>query len=156
MRHVRKLLAVVMLFSTVMLLSACGGKEQSVTYYNKLEQEGVILEEWITLHAKGDKVESVGDTMIIDYSSLDAATQETMVTIYDQMLEAYKAIEGVECTGGAEEGQYTIDFYFAAEKEILDTLSEQGLFAVEGSTEGISLKASQQTLEGSGYTVAER
>lgn len=156
MKHLRKLMAMVMLLTTVMLLAACGGKEETVTYYNKLDQDGVIIEEWMTLHAKGDNVYRIGDTLIIDYSSHDAATQEVMAQLYDEMAGMYQAVEGVDCTGEASEGSYTLSFSFEVSKEILSELSANNLFDVEEGAEGISLKATKAQLESDGYTISER
>lgn len=154
MNKLKKFISLLMLLTMVMMLSACGG-EKVVTYYNKLEQEGVIIEEWMTLHAKGDKVERIADTLIVNYSTLDAEIQQAMVGVYDEMVGMYQKIEGVECTGEPEEGQYTIFFTFETKKEILDALAANGLFEVEEGTEVISLKATEAKLTQDGYVVNE-
>ncbi|MBQ9991157.1 MAG: DUF1307 domain-containing protein [Lachnospiraceae bacterium] len=156
MKHLRRLLVAAMLFATVMMLSACGNKEETVTYYNKLEEEGVIIEEWMTLYAKGDEVYRIGDTMIVDYSSHDEATQEMMTELYTGLADAYKAVEGVECTGEEGEGSYTISFSFEVSKDTLSALSENGLFEVSEGAEAVSLKATKTQLETNGYTVSEK
>lgn len=154
MNKMKKFISVLMLMTMVLMLSACGG-EKVVTYYAKMEEEGIIVEEWMTLHAKGDKVERIGDTLIIDYSTFDAEIQQAMVEAYDEMVSMYQAIEGVECTGEKEEGQYTISFTFETKKEILDALAANNLFEVEEGTEVVSLKATEAQLTSDGYVVTE-
>ena len=91
----------------------------------------------------------------MDMSGFDEATQEQMNTAYDAMVEQYKAVEGVECTGSAGTGTYTISITIDATGDAVETLASQGLLEIEGNGSKLSLKATGESLEAGGYTKVE-
>ena len=70
-------------------------------------------------------------------------------------MEAYKAVEGVSCSGELADGVYTITIDFELKGDTVAKLAEQGLLEVEGSAKGISLKRTEESLAATGYTLVE-
>ena len=151
----KKIVSVVMVLCMTLALAACGGKEQSVSYRSEQEQGGQKLVDTMTLEAKGDKIVKITESIEVDMSEFDEATQEQMNTAYDAMVEQYKAVEGVECTGSAGTGTYTISITIDATGDAVETLASQGLLEIEGNGSKLSLKATGESLEAGGYTKVE-
>ena len=151
----KKIVSVVMVLCMTLALAACGGKEQTVSYKMEQEQSGLMMSDTMTLDAKGDKVVKITEVIDVDMSGFDEATQGQMTTTYDAMVEQYAAVEGVECTGSAGTGTYTISITIDATGDAVEKLAEQDLLAIEGNGSKLSLKATGESLEGSGYTKVE-
>lgn len=151
----KKILSVVMIFCMTLALAACGGKEQKASYQMEQEESGLKLTDTMTLDAKGDKVVKITEVIDVDMSGFDEATQAAMVSQYDTMVGQYAAVEGVECTGSAGTGTYSITITIDATGDAVEELAAQGLLAIEGNGSRLSLKATGEALEGSGYTKVE-
>lgn len=151
----KKIVSVVMVLCMTLALAACGGKEQTVSYQMEQEQSGLKMTDTMTLDAKGDKVVKITEVIDMDMSGFDEATQEQMSVAYDAMVEQYAAVEGVECTGSAGTGTYSITITIDATGDAVEQLAEQGLLAIEGNGSRLSLKATGEALEGSGYSKVE-
>ena len=125
----------IVLLAAALTLGACGGQKQSVVY--TLEQE---------------KME---ETISMDMAAFDEDTQKLMVEAYDSLVESYQAVDGVECTGTTTDSVYTIQIAIDTSGDTVAKLAEQGLLQVEGSTDGLSLEKTGQSLEAGGYTKTE-
>ncbi len=75
-----------------------------------------------------------------------------MTEAYDSLVESYQAVDGVECTGSAADGVYTIAITIDTTGDAVSKLAEQGLLQVDGGTNGISLEKTGEALEAGGYT----
>lgn len=151
----KKLAALTMTVIMALSLMACGGKAQSATYTLEQENEGLKMTDTMKLDAKGDTVQKLEETITMDMTSYDEDTQTLLVQAYDTLVESYQAVDGVECTGGAANGVYTIQIAIDATGDAVSKLAEQGLLQVEGDTNGISFQKTGASLEESGYTKAE-
>ncbi|MCI8861257.1 MAG: DUF1307 domain-containing protein [Lachnospiraceae bacterium] len=151
----KKIVSVVMVLCMTLALAACGGKEQTVSYRSEQEQGGQKLVDTMTLEAKGDKIVKITESIEVDMSEFDEATQEQAAAIYDALVEQYAAVEGVECTGSAGTGTYTISITIDATGDAVEKLAEQDLLAIEGNGSKLSLKATGESLEAGGYTKVE-
>ena len=151
----KKILSVVMVLCMTLALAACGGKEQTVSYRSEQEQGGQKLVDTMTLEAKGDKIVKITESIEVDMSEFDEAAQEQAAAIYDALVEQYAAVEGVECTGSAGTGTYTISITIDATGDAVEKLAEQDLLAIEGNGSKLSLKATGESLEAGGYTKVE-
>ena len=151
----KKIVSVVMVLCMTLALAACGGKEQTVSYRSEQEQGGQKLVDTMTLEAKGDKIVKITESIEVDMSEFDEATQEQAAAIYDALVEQYAAVEGVECTGSAGTGTYTISITIDATGDAVEKLAEQDLLAIEGNGSKLSLKATRESLEAGGYTKVE-
>ena len=109
----------------------------------------------MTLNAKGDKVVKITESIEMDMSGFDEATQEQMTVMYDALVEQYAAVEGVECSGSAGTGTYTLSITIDATGDAVETLASQGLLEIEGNGSKLSLKATGESLEAGGYTKVE-
>ena len=151
----KKIVSVVMILCMTLALAACGGKEQTVSYRSEQEQSGLKMVDTMTLDAKGDKVVKITEVIEMDMTSFDEATQEQMNAAYDALAEQYAAVEGVECTGTAGSGTYTISITIDATGDAVETLAEQQLLQIEGNGSKLSLKATGEALEAGGYSKVE-
>ena len=151
----KKIVSVVMVLCMTLALAACGGKEQTVSYQMEQEESGLKMVDTMTLDAKGDKVVKITEKIEMDMSGFDEATQDQMVVTYDALVEQYAAVEGVECTGSAGTGAYTITITIDATGDAVETLASQGLLEIEGNGSKLSLKATGESLEAGGYTKVE-
>lgn len=144
------------LLCSVLFLSACGGKEQSVTYQMVTETGGMEMTDTMTLNAKGDTIQSITEVIAMDMSSLDDDTYAMMGEYYDELIDMYQAIDGVECTAEDTDKIYTFTINIDATTDAISNLSNQGLMEIEGDSDGkISLKASGEALEASGFEKVE-
>ena len=53
--------------------------------------------------AKGDVVQQMTETVTLDMSGVDETSQSLLIEQYEQVVNAYNAVEGVECTSATEE-----------------------------------------------------
>lgn len=150
----KRLAALTMTVVMAVSLAACG-KAQSVTYTMEQDNEGLKMTDTMTLNAKGDEVQKMEETITLDMTGFDDDTQTLMTKAYDSMVESYQAVDGVECTGSAADGVYTIAITIDTTGDAVSKLAEQGLLQVDGSTNGISLEKTGEALEAGGYTKAE-
>lgn len=155
MKKMRRVVAGLLALGMVFALTACGGKEQTVTYRMETEQNGLKMEDTMTLSAKGDTVQKISEVVKVDTSTLQDEQKEQINTLYDQMVELYKAVDGVECTGEKTDTSYTITIDIDATGNAVKELSEQGLLQVDGNANRISLKVTGTSLESAGYKKAE-
>lgn len=155
MKKMRRVVAGVLALGMMLALTACGGKEQTVTYRLEQEQNGLKMEDTMTLNAKGDTVQKMSEVVKVDLSTLDDAQKEQINTLYDQMVEQYKAVDGVECTGEKTDSSYTIKVEIDATGNAVKELSKAGLLQVDGNASRISLKETGKGLEGAGYKKVE-
>lgn len=145
----------IVLLAAALTLGACGGKKQSVVYTLEQENDGLKMTDTMKLEARGDSVEKMEETISMDMAAFDEDTQKLMVEAYDSLVESYQAVDGVECTGTTTDGVYTIQIAIDTSGDTVAKLAEQGLLQVEGSTDGISLEKTGQSLEAGGYTKTE-
>lgn len=139
------------LLVAALLLTACGGKKQSLTYRLEEIKESLSITDTMTLEAKGDEVQKIAESIVFDLSSYDEETRKLMTEAYASLAEAYQTVDGVECTGNESEDTYTIEIQIDAEEKTITKLTEQGLLQVEGDTNGISLTKTGTALEAAGY-----
>ena len=151
----KKLTALLLTLSLALSLAACGGKSRSVTYTMEQENQGLKMTDTMKLEARGDSVEKMEETISMDMAAFDEDTQKLMVEAYDSLVESYQAVDGVECTGTTTDSVYTIQIAIDTSGDTVAKLAEQGLLQVEGSTDGISLEKTGQSLEAGGYTKTE-
>ena len=152
---VRKIISGLAVLTMALALTACGGKEQSATYVMESDLNGVIMTDTMTLDAKGDVVQQMTETVELDMAGVDETTQSMLVEQYDMVVDAYNAVEGVECTSQSAEGTYSITIVIDATGDAVSELAAQGLLQVEGNTDGISLEATEEALTAGGYTLQE-
>lgn len=145
----------IVLLAAALTLGACGGKKQSVVYTLEQENDGLKMTDTMKLEARGDSVEKMEETINMDMAAFDEDTQKLMVEAYDSLVESYQAVDGVECTGTMTDSVYTIQIAIDTSGDTVAKLAEQGLLQVEGSTDGISLEKTGQSLEAGGYTKTE-
>ncbi len=155
MKKMRRVVAGLLALGMVLALTACGGKEQTVTYSMETEQSGLKMEDTMTLAAKGDKVQKISEVVKVDTSTLEDEQKEQINTLYDQMVEQYKAVDGVECTGKKTDTSYTITIEIDATGNAVKELSQKGLLQVDGNAGSISLKETGTALQNAGYKKAE-
>lgn len=138
-----------------LVLTACGGKEQTVTYRSEREEGGMKLVDTMTLEAKGGEVVKITDTIAIDMSGFDEVIQEQMSEMNNNLVERYAAVDGVECTSSVEAGIYTITITIDATGDAVETLASQQLIEIEGNGTKLSLETTCGFLEAGGYTKVE-
>ncbi len=148
----KKLVSGILISCMALALVACG-KEQSATYRSTQEVSGMVLTDTMTLDAKGDKVQKMTEKIEVDLTAFDDSQYEQVVATYDAMVDQYNSVEGVECTGSSGDKVYTIDITIDTTGDAVSELVDMGLLAIEGpgSSKGISLKKTGESLVASGY-----
>ena len=104
----KKIITSLVILAAAVSLTACGGKEQSVTYTMESDLNGVIMTDTMVLDAKGDRVQQMTEIVELDMAEVDTTTQSLLVEQYDAIVETYNSVEGVECTSETGEGTYSI------------------------------------------------
>ena len=151
----KKIVSIMMVLVLSLALTACGGKEQSVTYTMETESDGLKMTDTMTLNAKGDKVQNMTEVIALDLTGFDEATQAALVEVYGAIIDQYNSVEGVECSAESGEGSYTITISIDATGDAVSQLADMGLLQVEGNADTLSLSATGDALEASGYSLAE-
>ena len=126
-----------------------------MTYKAEMEQNGIKVTDTMTLNAKGDKVQSMEEEMVFDTSTFEEDVVTQMNAAWDELVGQYKEIDGVKAEGKAGEGNYTIKVNIDTTGDAVEKLAAKGLLTVEGSSKGISLKATEASLTKGGYKKAE-
>ena len=113
----------------------------------------MVITDTMTLDAKGDKVQKMSETIEVDLTAFDDSQYEEVAALYDEMVEQYKSVEGVECTGTSADKVYTISVTVDTTGDAVSELVELGLLSIEGpgASKGISLKKTGEALVASGY-----
>lgn len=152
----KKIVSSLLVLCMAFALTACGGKEQTVVLRSEQSESGLTMVDTMTLDAKGDKIQKMTEVIELDMSSFDETQQTTLVAVYDEMVNSYNAVEGVEATGESGSGTYTINVTIDTTGNAVSELADAGLLQITGNANGaLSLKATQEALTGSGYTVVE-
>lgn len=151
----KKLMTSAALLCSVVFLTACGGKEQSVSYRSVTEESGITMTDTMTFDAKGDVIQTLTEVIEMDMSTLDDATFEQMEAFYDELAAMYESVDGAECTVEEADKVYTITVVVDTTGDAVDELAAQGLMEIEGDGSGLSLKASSEALEASGFEKVE-
>lgn len=137
--------------SLTLVLAACGPKMQSASYTLESEENGVRIVDTLTLEAEDDVVTQLQEAIEADVSGFDEETREMLYAVYGELVDSYAAVEGVECTGGAQDGIYTIHISIDTTGVAVEDLSKQGLLEVEGDAQGISFEKTIASLVSQGY-----
>ena len=147
----KKVISMLTVFCLVLSLTACGSKMQSVTYCSKTEESGLKMTDTMTMEAKGDSVQSITEEIEMDLTGFDEETQKVICGVYDELVEQYQSIEGVEGSGEITDGIYTMHIVIDATGDAVSELAGQGLLEVDGDTNWISLQKTMDSLESNGY-----
>lgn len=144
------LLTVCMLASVV---AGCGKDSQTATYTMTQETNGLTLTDTMKLDAEGDVIQKITETVTIDMTECDETAQEAMIAAYDELAGTYSEVEGVECTGSAKDGIYTLNIKIDATGDAIENLSAQGLMTIQGGSGALSFEETCDALVNSGYEV---
>ena len=71
----------------------------------------------MTLDAKGDVVQQMTEVVELDMTGVDETTQSLLAEQYDLVVDAYNAVEGVECTSETCLLYTSVCFWMAMRKE---------------------------------------
>ncbi len=151
----KKITGIVTVFVLSLALTACEGKEQSVTYSLETEVDGLRMTDTMTLNAKGDHVQTITEVVVFDLADFDETTQAALIEAYAAIVEQYNSVEGVECVDESGESSYSITIDIDATGDALSQLMELGLLQVEGDADALSLSATGDALEENRYTLVE-
>ena len=87
----------------------------------------------------------------MDLTGFDEETQKVICGVYDELVEQYQSIEGVEGSGEITDGIYTMHIVIDATGDAVSELAGQGLLEVDGDTNGSSRQKTMDSLESNGY-----
>ncbi len=146
----RLLCAVVAVILAVALVS-CGEKSQTVKYRIEEETEGINIVETMTFEAEGDKIVKMIDEIEVDFSSFDESTAELLVEGFEEMVDSYNSVDGVNCTSNVSGSAFTLKADIDVNGNTVDKLDELGLLTLTGDGENLSLKVTEEGLASSGY-----
>ena len=136
-------------------LDNLGGKQQSATYTMEQETEGILIRDTMTLNAKGDDVREIVEVLEVDMTSLDVSDCDMLAEVYEELVGQYNGVAGVTATSSYAGQVFSINVVIDTTGNAVEELEKLGLLSVEGSTDGISLKASGSAMEAGGYTKVE-
>lgn len=144
------LLAICMMLS----LAACGeGEEKTVVMTMTDSSIGVTMTDTMTLNAKGDKLQNTKEVVEFDLSTLeDDQKEDAISTFYSVLAAPFAGIDGVTIDDNTTDTTYTLNITIDYTGNT-DALEEAGL--IDSGVGYVSLKATQESLESQGYSVAE-
>ena len=76
MRKMKRVVVGLLALGMAFTMTACGGKEQTVTYRGEVEESGLKATDTMTFTAKGDTVEKLNEVIEFDISSFDDSVKE--------------------------------------------------------------------------------
>lgn len=152
MKRMKRMLCLILAALMLVSMVGCGAKKQSTTLV--FEQPGVTME--YKLDAKGDVVETITQSSIIDCSMYGEDEIQAIEDMISQVEPIYEEIDGV--TYEVERGDSTIIEIItidASKADTLKKLSESGMLPIDGEASKISLKLTVESLESQGWVVKE-
>ena len=156
MKKMKHLIVGLLAVGMVFTMTACGGKEQTVTYQGEVEESGLKATDTMTFSAKGDTVERLTEVIEFDISSFDDTVKEQLNSVYEELAGQYNAVEGANCTMETGDDSITLNIDVDTTGSALKELTDKGLLQMEGGGNGkVSLKASTESLESNGYKKVE-
>ena len=157
MKKMKRVVVSLLALGMALTMTACGGKEQTVTYKGEMEESGLKATDTMTFSAKGDTVEKMTEVIEFDISSFDDDVKEQLNSVYEELSGKYNEIEGVNCVMTTGDDSITFNIDVDTTGDAVKQLTEQGLLDMSGGDGSgkISLKASGASLEASGYEKVE-
>ena len=158
MKHMKQILAFLLGIIMAASLVACSQPEKVVVLRGDMTKEmsGIPTTDTWTLTAKGDTVKTVKEIFELDLSEYDAETIESLTSSFNSlMVEPAKKIDGVECTAQMKDNTYIIELTVNCSGDTVKKAADAGLITIDGTSDRISLKQTQASLEKQGYKVVE-
>lgn len=161
MKKTRHIVAALLAAGMMLALVGCGNKEKTVTLRADLSEKlGVDLPvtDTMTLTAKGDTIQQQKEVIEFDFSDTDERTKDAYIAFYDNAFASMtQDIDGITFSsktyGSIYSIEITIDY---TDSNTIQAASDAGLFEIENEfINKFSLKATQEDLIASGYTVVE-
>ncbi len=152
----KKIVSMILVCIMAMSLMACGGKEVEDAAVCTMEQNGVTIT--MALDAKGDTITKIKQSSTISIEGYSEADVETLQATIDQAAEAYKDIDGVEYSIDQKDTQIVENINMnVGDKDTLKAVVDGELLPVDDkNVTKLSLKATAEALEASGWTVEKK
>ena len=158
MKTIRQMTVIFLAAVLALSLAACGSAEKTVVLQGDMTEEtgGIPTTDTWTLTAKGDIIQKITEVYEMDFSDYDEEMIAMATSMFDSLImEPAQGIEGVECTSAMNGSTYVITMTIDCTGDALKQAAEAELLTVDGNTDAISLKQTQESLEGQGYKVIE-
>ncbi len=157
MKKMKRVVVGLLALGMAFTMTACGGKEQTVTYQGEMEESGLKAKDTMTFTAKGDLVQKLTEVIEFDISSFDDEVKEQLNSVYEDLSGQYNEVEGVSCTMTTDENSITFNIDVDTTGGAVKELTDKGFLQMDGGDGSgkISLKASAASLESSGYEKVE-
>lgn len=152
----KKIVSMIIVCIMAMSLMACGGKEVEDASVCTIEQNGVKIT--MAFDAKGDTITKIKQDSTISIEGYSEADVETLQATIDQAAAAYKDIDGVEYSIDQKDTQIVETITMnVGDKDTLKSVVSGGLLPVDDeNVTKLSLKATVEALESSGWTVESK
>lgn len=158
MKIMKQISALLLGIIMVLSLAACSQSEKVVVLRGDMtaEMSGIPTIDTWTLTAKGDTVKTVKEVFELDLSEYDDETIKALTSSFESlMVEPAKKIDGVECTAQMKGNTYVIELTVNCSGDAVKKAAEADLLTIDGTSDRISLKQTQSSLEKQGYKVVE-
>ena len=156
MKAMRRTAAAFFALAMALSLAACGASESTVVLRGTDDSSGIPTTDTWTLTAKGDIVQTMKEVLELDLSDYDDETKDILISTFETtIVEAAKDIDGVTCTSQTSGSTYTIELTVDCTGSAVKEAADAKLITLDGSSDRISLKQTQASLEGQGYEVVE-
>ena len=160
MKRMKRILAGLLVAGMMLALVGCGGggEEKTVTLRADMTADmGVPATDTMILTAKGDLIQTLKEVMEIDLADIDEDLRDVFIDALEEaIVSVAQGIDGITCSSNLSGSVYTIEVTFDCTKSAtVKAASETGLLQIEGDTDKLSLKATQDGLTASGYVVVE-
>lgn len=152
----KKIVSMILVCVLAMSLMACGGKEVEDASVCSIEQNGVKIT--MAFDVKGDKIVKIKQSSTINIEGYSEEDVELLQATIDEAASAYKDIEGVEYSIDQKDAQIIENINInVGNKDTLKEVVGAGLLPVDDkNVTKLSLKATTEALESSGWTVESK
>lgn len=146
--ELKKLTSMVSVLILALLLTACGGSEETKSF--ELNNGAVIVK--ITYTYKGDKVTKQSTMNTIPYADVGLTSKEEAQELFDPLIEPFQGINGLTHKMEYKDSEAIETLSVEYKEADIDEIKKLPGMMIDGDTsKGISMKESATLLESQGF-----
>lgn len=153
MKQMKRFMCAAFTVLMILALTACGSTDPQ-TVVLTTEQNGVPVE--YQLDSLGDTVQTITQKSTVDCSMYTEEQISLFEASINEYAATYEAIEGVTYSSEFVDTNLVETICIdATNSDTLNSLSEQGLLPIDGTSSKIPLKRTVENLQSQGWTIKE-
>lgn len=157
MKAMKRIVAGLLVLGMMLTAVGCGAEQTVVLEADMMALYGMDGTDTMTLNAKGDTVQQLTETLVINLADYDDDTKAYVISTFNELIVVpAQSISGVTCKDTSTDSSYTIELTVdCTNNNAIKDAAAAGLIQLDGNASKISLKATQSGLQSAGYKVVE-